>query len=166
VAGPAHSIGGRRARRLTPGAVVTPVPNPFRWQTRIRFIDTDASGRIHYTCLFRYFESAEVEFLRSFGMTYEYKQPYSFPRVHVQCDYLLALINDDLITIEVSIGRIGSASIRYDFRVMKDEQMAAHGSVVAVCIEKETQQAVPIPDWLRQTLETVQAAQHQPPEAA
>lgn len=144
------------------GAGVTAVPNPFRWQTRIRFIDTDASGRIHYTCLFRYFESAEVEFLRSFGMTYENKQPYSFPRVHVQCDYLAAILNDDLLTIEASIGRIGTSSIRYDFRALKEGELAAHGSVVAVCIEKATEQAVPIPDSLRERFEAVRAAQHQP----
>ena len=36
-----------------------PLAEPFRFETRIRFIDTDASGRIHYTAMFRYFESAE-----------------------------------------------------------------------------------------------------------
>jgi YbgC/YbaW family acyl-CoA thioester hydrolase len=138
---------------------MTAVPNPFLWQVRIRFIDTDASGRIHYTCLFRYFEAAEVEFLRSFGLTYESKLPYSFPRVHVECDYLLAIVNDDLVTIEVSIGRIGSSSIRYEFRAMKDGRLAAHGSVVAVCIHTQTQKAVPIPDKFRQTLLDAQAAQ-------
>ena len=43
---------------------------PFSWRTRIRFIDTDASQRIHYTALFRHFEAAEEEFLRSFGQSF------------------------------------------------------------------------------------------------
>ena len=135
------------------------VPNPFRWQARIRFIDTDASGRIHYTCLFRYFESAEVEFLRSVGMSYQNKSPYSFPRVHVECDYRLAIVNDDLLTIEVSIGRIGKSSIRFDFRALKEGELAAHGSVVVVCIHRQTEQAVPIPDQIRQILLVAQETQ-------
>ncbi len=42
-----------------------PDRQPFRFKTRIRFIDTDTSGRIHYTAMFRYFESAEIEFMRT-----------------------------------------------------------------------------------------------------
>jgi acyl-CoA thioester hydrolase len=141
---------------------VTAVPNPFRWQTRIRFIDTDASGRIHYTCLFRYFESAEVEFLRSVGMTYESKLPYSFPRVHVNCDYRLAIVYDDLLTIEVSIGRIGNSSVRFNFRVLKEGELAAHGFVVAACTHRQTERAVPIPDEIRRILVAAQGAQQAP----
>lgn len=144
------------------GADVNGVPNPFRWQTRIRFIDTDASGRIHYTCLFRYFESAEVEFLRTFGMTYQNKSPYSFPRVHVECDYRLAIVNDDLLTIEVSIGRIGNSSVRFDFRALKEGELAAHGSVVAVCTHRHTERAAPIPDEIRRALVAAQEAQQAP----
>jgi YbgC/YbaW family acyl-CoA thioester hydrolase len=141
---------------------VNAVPNPFRWQARIRFIDTDASGRIHYTCLFRYFESAEVEFLRTFGMTYETKLPYAFPRVHVQCHYRMAIVYDDLLTIEVSIGRIGNSSVRFDFRVLKEGELAAHGSVVAVCTHRQTERPVPIPDAIRQPLLAAQEAQQAP----
>jgi len=39
---------------------------PFRYETRIRFVDTDASGRIHYTSLFKFFEAAETELFRTF----------------------------------------------------------------------------------------------------
>jgi len=155
--------GSRELAHGLEGRHVNGVPNPFRWQARIRFIDTDASGRIHYTCLFRYFESAEVEFLRSFGMTYENKSPYSFPRVHVECDYRLAIVNDDLLTIEVSIGRIGNSSVRFDLRALKEGSLAAHGSVVAVCTHRQTERPVSIPDEIRQLLLAAQAAQQAPP---
>ena len=67
-------------------------PEPFRFETRIRFIDTDASGRIHYTAMFRYFESAEIEWMRSRGIIYG-GGDFTFPRVHVECDFKLALIS-------------------------------------------------------------------------
>ena len=42
------------------------MPN-FTHRVRVAFPDTDASGRIHFTAMLRYFESAEIEFLRALG---------------------------------------------------------------------------------------------------
>jgi YbgC/YbaW family acyl-CoA thioester hydrolase len=123
----------------------------FRWDTRIRFIDTDASGRIHYTAIFRYFESAELEFLREIGVLHEHPAT-AFPRVHVECDYSAAITYDDLLTIEVSIGKIGNSSVRFEFLVLKDGEEAARGAVVVACIDRQTQRAVPIPDNIREKL--------------
>ncbi|MFZ0591007.1 MAG: thioesterase family protein, partial [Bryobacteraceae bacterium] len=132
----------------------------FVFRTRIRFIDTDASGRIHYTALFRYFESAEIEFLRSIGITYDMKRDALFPRVHVECDYLLALGHDDEIAIEVRVGRIGKTSVRFDFRTLKEGDLAAEGHVVVVCMHREKQKAVPLPDEIRRRLATAMAEEN------
>ena len=120
----------------------------FRWDTRIRFIDTDASGRIHYTAMFRYFESAELEFLRFIGALHQHPAT-AFPRVHVECDYSGAITYDDLLTIELSIGKIGKSSVRYEFLVLKNDNEVAKGAVVVACIDRQAQRAVPIPDNIR-----------------
>lgn len=124
----------------------------FVFRTRIRFIDTDASGRIHYTALFRYFESAEIEFLRNLGITYDMKRGVLFPRVHVECDYRLGLEHDDEIDIEVRVGRVGKTSARLDFRTLKSGDLAAQGHVVIVCMDREKQEAAPLPDEIRRRL--------------
>ena len=126
-------------------------PQPFIFETRIRFIDTDASGRIHYTCMFRYFESAELEFMRELGITYT-RSDLGFPRVHVECDYQLALGFDDLIRIEVCLTQLGRSSARLQFRTFKDDELAARGAVVIVCMDRKTQKAMAIPDDLRAKL--------------
>lgn len=138
---------------------MTPVPNPFRWQQRIRFIDTDASGRIHYSCMFRYFESAEVEFLRTLDITYESKVPFVFPRVHVECDYLGAIVHDDLLTFELHVAKIGRASIRLEYHVYKASAMVAFGSVTVVCMDRRTQSAAHIPEDVRAKLMAAHDAQ-------
>src|ERR1700760_2782755 len=97
----------------------------FRFQTRIRFIDTDASGRIHYTAMFRYFESAEIEFLRTLGVSYSMSKGFTFPRVHVECDFKLALTHDDLIDIDLAVAKVGRSSIRFEFQTFKAEALAA-----------------------------------------
>lgn len=127
-------------------------PELFRFQTRIRFIDTDASGRIHYTAMFRYFESAEIEFMRTLGLVY-LERDFTFPRVHVECDFRLALQHDDLIDIEVCLAKLGRSSVRMEFRTFRRGEIAAMGVVVVACVDRNTQRAIPIPDWLRQKLE-------------
>ena len=131
-----------------------PHQEPFRFQTRIRYIDTDASGRIHYTAMFRYFESAEIEFLRTLGITYTVKRGIAFPRVHVECDFKLAILHDDLIEIEVRLTKVGRSSARFEFTALKDGRLAAHGAVVIACMDIATQQAAPIPGQIRDKLVT------------
>lgn len=135
-----------------------PEPRPFQFQTRIRFIDTDSSGRIHYTAMFRYFESAEIEFMRSLGITYIQRE-YSFPRVHVECDFMLALVHDDVIDIEVTLSNLGRSSATLDFQTFKSGEVAAKGRVVIVCMERKTQRATAIPDELRARLEPARSDQ-------
>jgi acyl-CoA thioester hydrolase len=132
-----------------------PAPEPFRFETRIRFIDTDASGRIHYTAMFRYFESAEIEFLRSLGITYDAQRGYNLPRVHVECDFLRVIGHDDLIHIEVSLTRLGRSSIRFEFQTFKAGELAAKGAVVVACADRHTLRSVPMPDQLRAKLSAV-----------
>ena len=127
---------------------------PFRFQTRIRFIDTDASGRIHYTAMFRYFESAEIEFMRSLGVIYGGRE-LDFPRVHVECDFYAPMMHDDLIDIEVCLTKLGRSSARLEFRAVKNSSLTAKGVIVIVCVNKRTQQSMPIPGDLRTKLEAV-----------
>jgi YbgC/YbaW family acyl-CoA thioester hydrolase len=116
-------------------------------------MDTDASRRIHYTALFRCFEAAEIEFFRSVGVLHTHPG-ISFPRVHVECDYRGAIRYDDLLVIEVSVGHLGSASIHFKFRVLKDEAEteAASGKVVIACMNDQTERAVAIPAGIREKL--------------
>jgi YbgC/YbaW family acyl-CoA thioester hydrolase len=93
-------------------------------------IDTDASGRIHYSAMFRYYESAELEFLRTLGVTYADCNTCNLPRIHVECDFLRVIKLDDVIDIEVSITNIGRSSFRFEFQTFNAAQLAAKGAVV------------------------------------
>jgi YbgC/YbaW family acyl-CoA thioester hydrolase len=123
----------------------------FRWPIRILFIDTDASGRIHYTALFRYFEAAEIELLRAVGGK-EAHDEVAFPRVHVECDYRAAIYFDDEIIIELSIGKMGRSSIELLYRAMKKGTVAASGKVVIAAMNPKTDQSTEIPPHLREKL--------------
>jgi acyl-CoA thioester hydrolase len=127
---------------------------PFIWESRIRFVDTDASGRIHYTALFRHFEAAEFEFLRAIGCSYTsfLSEGVGFPRVHVECDYLSALRSDDLIATAVSVERVGGTSFTLSFAVTHAGRAAAKGKITIVCIDPATQRSRPVPERMAAAL--------------
>ena len=104
----------------------------FTHRVRVAFPDTDTSGRIHFTAMLRYFESAEIEFLRSLGYRYRDAPDAGFPRVRVECEYRSAVGFDDELDIAVSVKRVGTSSYTLEFAAMKDGAVAANGSIVAV----------------------------------
>lgn len=125
----------------------------FIFETRIRFVDTDASGRIHYTSMFRYFESAEDEFMRSIGYRHiGARTGPNYPRVHVECDYLKAIRYDDLIRIEVTVERVGGSSYTLGFSALLDGSAAARGKITVACMDPQTQRSRPLPENLSESL--------------
>lgn len=124
----------------------------FRWTIRILFIDTDASGRIHYTALLRYFEAAEIELFREAGAMHD-RAEVAFPRVHIECDYRSAINFDDEIVIEVTVGRIGGSSIELRFRAMNRGSVAASGKIVIAAMDRVTERATEIPQSIREKLQ-------------
>ena len=131
---------------------------PFIWQSRVRFGDTDASGRIFYVSLLYHFDAAEAEFLRRLGCGYRQIQTgtTAFPRVRVECDYLSALRYDDLMDIAVTVDRIGRASFTLAFGVSVDGRLAARGKVTVVCMDRETQKAISLPEMLAGALKATE----------
>ncbi len=120
---------------------------PFRWPARIRFSDTDASGRIHYSSLFRHFEAAEEEFLRTLGFDYTQigRAEVAWPRVHAECDISGALRHDDAVETQVSVARVGHSSFALAYLLENGGVECARGKVVIVCMDVATQKARPLP---------------------
>src|ERR1700726_4742643 len=110
---------------------------PFVYPSRVRFVDTDASGRIHYTAMFRHFEAAEAEFLRSHGLHYSDEQSgeIGWPRVRVECNYTSPVRFDDLLDIAGSVERVGTASFTLAFSAAVAGRAVADGKITIVCLD-------------------------------
>jgi len=135
------------------------MPVAFKWCLRVRFSDTDASGRIHYSAMFRFMEAAEEEFLRSAGLPYaaiEKARGVIFPRVHVEAQFMAPLHYDDVVDMEVTVERVGEKAFTLYFDASKDGAPVACGRMTAVSISVETERAVLLPaelaDALRRTV--------------
>ena len=130
-------------------------PSRFRQQVRVRWVDTDASRRIHYTAMFRFFEVAESEFMRSLGFTSARfrEMGLDLPRVHVSCDFKVPILHDELLQMGVSVERVGNTSVTLRYVAEKEDgTAAAEGRMTFVTVSLESGRPVAVPDELRQAL--------------
>jgi acyl-CoA thioester hydrolase len=126
---------------------------PFSATRRVEFRDTDAAGIMHFASFFPLMESVEHEFLRHLGLSVLAKDeagPFSWPRVNAQCDFQSAVKFEDVLTISLSISRLGNKSVTYKFDVRQDDRPVATGSIAAVCCRLPAMggplQSIPIPE--------------------
>lgn len=134
------------------------MPDSFRTSRRVEFSDTDAAGIAHFASFLRYMEQAEHDFLRSRGLSvvmHDAEGKISWPRVSTKCDFQSAARFEDVLEIDVSIGRMGEKSVTYAFRVTKDGGDIAKGEITSVCCrfpDGAPPQSIPIPGWFREKL--------------
>ena len=123
---------------------------PFVWPSKIRFVDTDASGRIHYTAMLRHFEAAEHEFLEHLGCSYQDGRGtgVDYPRVHVEVDFMIPLSYNDSIEVQVRVEKIGQTSFTFAFLTLLRGQPATRGRIVVVAIDHNARKPCPIPEPL------------------
>jgi acyl-CoA thioester hydrolase len=130
----------------------------LRTTRRIEFADTDMAGIVHFANFFRFMEAAEVEFLRSLGvsvlMGWE-GQKISFPRVAASCDFIKPARFEDLLDVSVSIQRIGRKSVTYGFEFSLRGEVIARGQITSVCcrVDSRPLESIEIPASLRALLE-------------
>ena len=119
----------------------------FVHHCRLLFADTDASGRIHHSAIFRYFEAAEAEFFRAAGIPYSYLDTLGarYPRVRVEADFYGPLKDDDPLDISVSVERVGKSSFTLAFDVDVNNCTRAHGKIIICCMDPSNKCSCPIP---------------------
>ena len=140
----------------------------FTRRRRVEFRDTDMARIVHFSVFFAYMEETEHELLRSLGLGVICDvdgQTVSFPRVNAQCDYRSAIRFEEEVDIELSIARIGTKSITWNYRFTREDTHVADGSITTVCCimdhhsrEPKRPEPVAIPDEIVEKLKPYLAA--------
>ena len=123
----------------------------FRTVRMVEFHDTDMAGIMHFASFFVYMESAEHELIRSLG--FSILTPFdnvllSFPRVKASCEYLSPVKCEQELDIALTIARLGTKSITYNFQFQHEERQVAIGSMTSVCCRVQAHTplvSIPIP---------------------
>jgi YbgC/YbaW family acyl-CoA thioester hydrolase len=109
---------------------------PFTTTRRVEFGDTDMAGIMHFANFFRFMESAETDFLRSRGLSVSWFAEgvkLGLPRVSASCDFQKPARFGDVLTIAVTLEKVGTKSVsyRFDFTNERGEALAT-GRISAV----------------------------------
>jgi acyl-CoA thioester hydrolase len=106
-------------------------------QVRVIFGDTDQMGVVYYANYLRYFEGARAHFLRAVGRSYKDLQAWdvALPVVEAHCRYRRPALYEDLLDVEVSVGEVRSASMRFDYAVRRDGELIADGFTRHACVD-------------------------------
>jgi acyl-CoA thioester hydrolase len=108
-------------------------------RVRVRFGETDLMGVVHHASYLSYMEVARIEWLRRRGLTYaEWAQRgVHLPVVELSLKYRAPARFDDEMDVEVGLGEIGAASVRFDYRIVRaaDGTLCSEGSTRLACID-------------------------------
>ena len=122
----------------------------------MQWVDTDASGRIHYTAALRYFEVAEHGLMRRLlpaGVTTGATPTFGLPRVHVEADYRLALRFPEEFTCSARVAHVGNTSASYLFEIRNlAGEVCIVGKIAVVAVDGVGQK-MPLPPDFRAALE-------------
>jgi acyl-CoA thioester hydrolase len=126
-------------------------------QIRVIYGDTDAMGQAYYGNYLKWFEVGRSEWFRKSGMTYREIESGGvyLPVVEVHCSYKKPAHYDDILTIATTFQFSGPARLRFDYEIMRQEEVLAVGYTVHVCVTRDRKVLKP-PEYLKTMLESVQ----------
>jgi acyl-CoA thioester hydrolase len=119
--------------------VKAPSEGAVRIDIRVIYGDTDQMGFVYYANYLRYFEAGRNEFLRAHGLIYrdfESRHRIFLPVVDVQVSYKAPARYDDLLAVDTGIDRVGRASVRFRYRVLRDDTLVATGHTVHASVNQ------------------------------
>jgi YbgC/YbaW family acyl-CoA thioester hydrolase len=134
----------------------------FIHQHRVTWPEVDIAGVVYFVHFLSYCEAAEVAWVRSHGLEYgEMLEKFGIcmPRVSIQCDYHAPARLDDLLSIELSLHRLGNTSFTLAFKIVSAPAgvAVAGGRFIIATVCRSTFEAIRVPDELRDMLEELKS---------
>lgn len=104
---------------------------------RVEFVETDMAGIVHFSSFYIWMEQIEHEFFRSQGLSIvrhlEDGSTIGWPRVSAQCRFESPARYEDILTVRLTVQRIGVKSLTFDVVFRNSERVIARGSIKTVC---------------------------------
>ncbi len=117
-----------------------PTPLVHRWPVRIYFEDTDAAGIVYHGRYLNFCERARTEFLRALGLDHprllaEHQSIFVVRRVRLDLRRPAHL--DDRLTVVSSVHRARGASVDFEQRVERADELIATAMIDLAVVNPE-----------------------------
>ncbi|TMA29893.1 MAG: acyl-CoA thioesterase [Deltaproteobacteria bacterium] len=130
----------------------------FEHRLRVRFQHTDPAGIVFFANIFVYCHEAFEEFLRAGGLPLEEflsgKRKQVLPLGHAEADFKRPFRYGTLVTVRVSVGRVGERSFRLEYELSDEagEQLAT-AATAHIAVDRATGQSTALDPQLKSFLE-------------
>jgi len=130
---------------------------PFKRTFRVRWVDTDTAGVMHFTNYLRYFEACEEEFYGSILLPFsdiQRKHGITLPRIETHCTYKAPCRFNDLFEVTMRIREVAEKTVTWDFQAIRqqDGKLAAEGYIKCIAVNSEWK-AVKLPPEFVKTVQ-------------
>jgi acyl-CoA thioester hydrolase len=125
------------------------MPTVFTWTIRVYYEDTDAGGIVFYANYLKFFERARTEWLRALGVHQQElieQHGAMFVVKNASIDYHAPAKLDDVITLTLSIEKLGRASVQFVQQASRGPALLASARVKVGCIDRAALKPRPLPD--------------------
>jgi acyl-CoA thioester hydrolase len=122
---------------------------------RVIYGDVDAMRVVYYANYLRWFEIGRTELMRHLGVSYAEVEERGFllPVTEAYCKYIKSAFYDDMVLINTGIGFIRKASVRFDYRILNQQNdLLVQGYTIHACLDKK-KKMVRIPEAIHSLLE-------------
>jgi acyl-CoA thioester hydrolase len=126
-------------------------------QLRVRYSETDQMGTFYNSRALEWFECGRTEFLRALGVPYAQMEERGvmLPLVEAHVNYRGRAKYDDLLSVSVSAGMLGKASVRFDVNIEKAEGGGAvAGGYTVHALTDGSGKPIRPPAWFLEALQT------------
>jgi acyl-CoA thioester hydrolase len=110
-----------------------------RTELRVLYGDTDCGRVVYYATYLRWFEAGRAELIRARGITYrEVEERFGvlLPVTEAHAEYRAPARYDDLVTVETRVGEVRRASARFDYRILRGDELLVTGHTVHACVDQ------------------------------
>jgi acyl-CoA thioester hydrolase len=114
------------------------MPSVFTWTVRVYYEDTDAGGIVYYANYLKFFERARTEWLRAIGVGQQAlleEHDAMFVVKNVSADYHAPAQLDDVVTLTLSVEKLGRASVLFKQQAWRDDVLLNTATVKIGCVD-------------------------------
>jgi acyl-CoA thioester hydrolase len=111
-----------------------------RTELRVLYADTDQMSVVYYGTYLRFLEAGRNEYIRARGLAYrEFEERFGLrlPVSEVSVSYRAPARYDDVIAVETSLAEVRRASARFDYRILRADDVLATAHTVHACVDLE-----------------------------
>ncbi|MGW9169727.1 acyl-CoA thioesterase [Agromyces sp. NPDC055657] len=141
---------------MTDAADLTREDFPLHWPVLTRWTDNDMFGHLNNAVYYELFDTAINAWINTNCDVDPVNAPWLGVVAESGCRYFAELKFPDPLVVGLAVARLGNSSVTYRLALFEpDGPVAAVGHWVHVYVDRTTRRPVPIPDVIRDLLQSI-----------